>query len=98
MLIRNVSKKEMIKTNVQSRESLKKERKRVGLTQVELAAKLDIAEITVRKIESGDRNPGITTAKKYVEFFNKDASYLFPDIFLPLLDTKRIKNSKQGVS
>ncbi|KRK15758.1 helix-turn-helix domain-containing protein [Loigolactobacillus coryniformis] len=87
----------MIKTKIQTRAALRNERKKLDLTQSELALKLNIAEITVRKIESGDRNPGMTMTKKYVDFFNKDASYLFPDIFLPLLDTKRIKKSKQEV-
>ncbi|ATO56767.1 hypothetical protein LC20001_09915 [Loigolactobacillus coryniformis subsp. coryniformis KCTC 3167 = DSM 20001] len=82
---------------MQTRAALRNERKKLDLTQSELALKLNIAEITVRKIESGDRNPGMTMTKKYVDFFNKDASYLFPDIFLPLLDTKRIKKSKQEV-
>jgi transcriptional regulator with XRE-family HTH domain len=87
----------VIKTKIQTRAALRNERKKLDLTQSELALKLNIAEITVRKIESGDRNPGMTMTKKYVDFFNKDASYLFPDIFLPLLDTKRIKKSKQEV-
>lgn len=73
------------------RDNLVNERESRGLTQKELSDKLSIAEVTVRKIESGTRNPSSKTAKKFALFFQKDLDYLFPDIFLIKFDTKRIK-------
>lgn len=71
------------------REQLIKERTSKGLTRHELAEKLDIAAITVRKIESGERNPSHVMAKKFALFFKQDLDILFPDLFLINFDTKR---------
>lgn len=71
------------------RENLIRERKDRGLTRLELANHLDIAEVTVRKIEEGNRNPSPQMAKKFALFFKKELDYLFPDIFLINFDTKR---------
>lgn len=73
------------------RDNLVNERETLGLTQRELGEKLSIAEVTVRKLESGARNPSNKTAKKFALFFQKDLDYLFPDIFFIKFDTKRIK-------
>lgn len=73
------------------RSNLIKERKELGLTRLELADKLNIAEITVRKIEEGNRNPSPQMAKKFALFYEKELDYLFPDIFLINFDTKSIK-------
>ncbi|MCI3027730.1 helix-turn-helix transcriptional regulator [Desemzia sp. C1] len=75
------------------RSNLVKERKSKDLTRSELADKLGIAEITVRKIEEGNRNPSPQMAKKFALFYKKELDYLFPDIFLIKFDTKRNKNS-----
>ncbi|WP_150283759.1 helix-turn-helix transcriptional regulator [Rummeliibacillus sp. TYF-LIM-RU47] len=71
-------------------------RKGSTLTQAELAEKLGISEIHVRKIESGDRNPSVTLMVKYEKLFNESMKDLFPDIFFIDIDTKRIKN-KQAI-
>lgn len=73
------------------RNSLIKERTSRGLTRVQLAEKLGVAEVTVRKIETGKRNPSVNMAKKFAVFYKKDLEELFPDIFLIKYDTKRIK-------
>lgn len=66
-------------------------RKKHNLTQQELAEKLDISTVYVRKLEKGVVDPGINTMIKYEKFFNKDMKKLFPDIFLTEFDKKRIK-------
>ncbi|ANY13506.1 helix-turn-helix transcriptional regulator [Latilactobacillus curvatus] len=61
---------------------LKELRKSKGITQEELAKDLGVATVTIRKIESSDRNPSINTAKKISRYFGKNLEYIFPDIFL----------------
>lgn len=77
--------------------NFKQERERLNLTQAELASKVNVSEIFIRKIESGDRNPSSKKAVEIAEFFNKPLDYLFPDIFLLSIDTKCIKNKKAEV-
>ena len=67
-------------------------RKRKKLTQLELAEKLEISEVYVRKLEQGDRNPSVNTMLKYERFFGESMKEMFPDIFLTKNDTKCIKN------
>ncbi|WP_035052871.1 helix-turn-helix transcriptional regulator [Carnobacterium pleistocenium] len=74
------------------RERLIKERKTKSLSREELARNLEIAEITVRKLEEGSRNPSVNMAKKFALYYEKDLTELFPDIFLIKFDTKRSKN------
>jgi len=79
------------------RMKLKKTRIKSGLSQRELADRLDIAEITVRQIENGNTDPGSKLAVKYANFFEQPLEQLFPDIFLLKFDTKSTKkiNAKQ---
>lgn len=80
------------------RANLKKAREDLNLSQSELASKLGIAEISVRSYENGTRNPSNQVVKSYVDFFERDPINLFPDIFLPLFDTKGInEKSKEAV-
>ena len=74
------------------RDQLIKERKALNLTQKELAEELGIAEVTVRKMERGNRNPSPNMAKKFAYFYKKELAELFPDIFLIRIDTKRIES------
>lgn len=67
------------------------------LTQQELAKKLGISTVFVRKIENGDANPGRETMLKYEFFFKKDMRELFPDLFLNQDDKKLIKNDKPAI-
>ncbi|OEH90559.1 hypothetical protein ATO00_03250 [Loigolactobacillus coryniformis subsp. coryniformis] len=60
---------------------MRNERKKLDLTQSELALKLNIAEITVRKIESGDRNPGMTMTKNMLIFLIKMLLIFFQIFF-----------------
>ena len=64
------------------REHLVQKREDAHLSQRQLAQKLQIAEITVRSIESGNRTPSLTLAAKYATFFNSSVEFLFPDVFL----------------
>lgn len=72
------------------RDGLINERESKNLTREELAKKLGVAEITVRKIEEGGRNPSVKMAKKFAIYYKKDLTELFPDIFLISYDTKHI--------
>lgn len=51
-------------------EKLKFLRKQKNLTQVELAAKVDVSFAIIGQIESGARNPSKEVARKLAEFFN----------------------------
>ncbi|MBC2392249.1 helix-turn-helix transcriptional regulator [Listeria booriae] len=65
-------------------------------TRRDLASKVAISEETIKKLESGDRNPSVETAKKFALYFGKPLDYLFPDIFLIDFDTKsNKKNTKK---
>lgn len=70
---------------------LRQLREKENLTQHQLALKLDISTVYVRKLEKGVVDPGINTMLKYESYFEKDMKYLFPDIFLNTNDKKLIK-------
>lgn len=76
------------------RERLIAERNRNGWSQNSVAKLLDIAEITVRSIENGSRNPSSKLIAKFSYLFEVKPEILFPDIFLPDKDTKRIIAAK----
>lgn len=76
------------------RELLIKEREDRNLSRVDVAKILGIAEITVRSIENKRRDPSSKTATKFAFLYNTRVDVLFPDIFLPKDDTKRIIKSK----
>lgn len=67
-------------------------RKKNNLTQSELAKKLNISEVYVRKLEQGSRNPSVNTMLKYEQFFEEPMKSMFSDIFFTNNDTKCIKN------
>ncbi|CUK87269.1 conserved hypothetical protein [Listeria monocytogenes] len=74
------------------RTSFKLIRNKNGLTQKELAEKVGLAEISIRKIENGERDPSINTAVRISKILNTKMEIIFPDIFLITNDTKCIKN------
>lgn len=55
---------------------LKYLRKREGLTQQELAKKLDISKSTVSMYENGNREPDFETLETIADFFNVDMNFL----------------------
>jgi putative transcriptional regulator len=69
----------------------KKARKKMKLTQKQLAEITGMASISVRKIENGERSPTLQNASKLSKALEIDVEKLFPDIFLPLDDTKCIR-------
>lgn len=77
---------------MEKRMNLIKERKKMDLTQKDLALEIGISEVMIRKLEAGNRNPSTETAKKFAVFYKKELDYLFPDIFLIDFDTKHIVN------
>ncbi len=80
------------------RKLLKQLREKQQLTQQELAEKLGISTIYVRKLEKGVVAPGINTMIKYEKFFSRDMKKMFPDIFFNECDKKLIKNeSKEAI-
>ncbi|GAE32410.1 helix-turn-helix domain-containing protein [Halalkalibacter hemicellulosilyticus] len=75
-------------------------RKEKNLTQQQLAEKLGISTIYVRKLEKGVVNPGRETLVKYENFFGVDMKSLFPDLFFSNYDKKLINNkddTKQAI-
>lgn len=60
---------------------LKELRKLKGITQEKLAKYLGVVIVTVRKIESSDRNPSISTAKKYQDISIKILNIYFRIFF-----------------
>ncbi|EAD2939151.1 TPA_asm: helix-turn-helix domain-containing protein, partial [Listeria monocytogenes] len=64
------------------RTSFKLIRNKNGLTQKELAEKVGLAEISIRKIENGERDPSINTAVRISKILNTKMEIIFPDIFL----------------
>lgn len=74
------------------RTSFKLIRNKNGLTQKELAGKVGLAEISIRKIENGERDPSINTAVRISKILNTKMEIIFPDIFLIANDTKCIEN------
>lgn len=74
------------------RKLLRELREKHNLTQQDLARKLSISTIYVRKLEKGVVDPGINTMLKYEKFFKQDMKQLFPDIFLNKNDKKLIIN------
>lgn len=77
---------------MEKRNNLVIERNKLNLTQKEVAEKIGISEVMVRKLEAGNRNPSSETAKKIAIFYEKELDYLFPDIFLINFDTKHTKS------
>jgi DNA-binding XRE family transcriptional regulator len=74
---------------------LKQLREKQNLTQQDLANKLDISTVYVRKLEKGVVDPGINTMIRYEKHFRKDMKKLFPDIFFKYNDKKLIKNNQK---
>lgn len=52
-------------------------RKEFGITQEELAQKLEVSRQTVSSLESGRYNPSILLAFKIARFFNKSIEDIF---------------------
>lgn len=57
-------------------EILKELRKREGLTQEELAKKIDISKSAISMYENGNRTPDFETLEMFADFFNVNLSYL----------------------
>lgn len=75
------------------RELVKQLRLEHNLTQQQLAEKLDISAVYVRKIEKGVVNAGLPTMIKYENLFGVNMRKMFPDIFFETNDNK-ISNGK----
>ena len=57
-------------------EKIKKCRRQNGLTQIELADKVGISPMTIRRWEWGERNPDIALMPKLAEALNTSVQYL----------------------
>ncbi len=74
------------------RQKLVNERIKHNLTQKQVAEKLGLSEVFVRKIEKGLRNPGRETMLKFENLYSVSERTLFPDLFFINHDTKRINS------
>lgn len=54
-----------------------------GKKQAEVARDLNISEVYLRKIKSGDRAPGRDTMIAFERYYQRPAHALFPDIYAP---------------
>lgn len=76
------------------RTRLREERKKLNLTQKQMAEIFGISEIYQRKLEKGSRDPGRDLMLKMELYLGVSARELFPDLFKQINDTFRI--SKTG--
>ncbi|MCR4442179.1 MAG: helix-turn-helix transcriptional regulator [Peptococcaceae bacterium] len=58
---------------------LKRERKKKGLTQQQLASLINKDRTLISKIESGDSSPSVEVAKKIAAVLGFDWTLFFPD-------------------
>ncbi|WP_141433000.1 helix-turn-helix domain-containing protein [Bacillus sp. 03113] len=75
------------------RKYLRQLRKNKNLTQQELAEKIGISTIYVRKLEKCAVNPGRETMIKYEKYFSVSMKELFPDLFFDNSDKKFINKN-----
>ncbi|WP_246231539.1 helix-turn-helix domain-containing protein [Sporosarcina jiandibaonis] len=80
------------------RKLVKQLRLKHNLTQQQLAEKLDLSTVYVRKIEKGVVNAGLPTMIKYENLFGVNMRTLFPDIFFEANDNEFIKKKKTSSS
>lgn len=52
------------------------ERERLGLTQAELASKVNVSQKSISKYERNERRPSYETLTKMADLFNVDVDYL----------------------
>ena len=71
------------------RTNFKMEREKLKLTQKELAEKLDLSEVYIRKLESGASSPSTKKAVIIAEFL-ESLLIIFSRYFLLSFDTKCI--------
>lgn len=76
--------------HLMKRKTLIFHRKIRNKTQKEAAAELGISAIYLRKLESGTANPGRDVMINMERYYGVSMRDLFPDIFLPDIDTKCI--------
>ena len=74
---------------------LKELRKKAGLTQVELADKLQIKRITYNKYEIGENLPNIPTIKKIAKFYNVSLDYLLENETVNQIDMSEFSDEKK---
>lgn len=72
------------------RERLIHERTKRNKTRRVVAEELDISLIYLRKLESGDANPGRDLMFKFSEYYGRGIKILFPDLFVAKDDKKLI--------
>ena len=71
-------------------ECVRQARKSRGLTQAELAERLEISEMTVRRWESGQRSPRMEEIQKLAEVLKVPVSELLSDSPVPAVPTLQV--------
>lgn len=59
--------------------NIKLERIRLGLTQENVAEKLDFSSVYVSNVESGKHKISLINAYKFAQFYNKSLDYLLTE-------------------
>lgn len=62
---------------------IQRKRKKIGLSQAELARKLNVAQTTVAMWEVGARKPNIVMLKKIAKFFGCTTDELLEELPVP---------------
>lgn len=71
--------------------NLKKERNRLGLTQLEAAKQAGISYSMYTKMESGIKDPSMDTMKKIAKMYKRSVDYLFFDSSTTESESKEVK-------
>lgn len=60
--------------------NLAKLRKKMGMTQKEVAERLDCSQVSIGKYERGEREPSIDMLKKMAKLFDVNVDYLIGNV------------------
>lgn len=77
------------------RQKMREKRLEKGMTFKEVAEKVGLSAVYIRKIENGDRTPSLVSAAKLSNLLGLSVKSLYPDIFLQNFDTKCIEKEKK---
>lgn len=73
---------------------LKEFRERIGLSQKDLAEKLELTQVTIARYETNKMSPTCKIIQKYINKLNANPTYLFTGIE-PILFDKQTKINKE---
>lgn len=63
------------KTSMDIKEVMKDQRKKLGISQQDLAEMADVGITTIKQIEAGKGNPSLSTVEKILEILGMEIKY-----------------------